>query len=243
MRAIQIMEVDVTQSEFLATEASNSGLLRRLIAASLLLPLALLAVCQKNQIEYNYSLMMKLDRHLLPVWFALAALSMIPVRLRPAALILSRKQVVALALMIGVIGYAGHYLLLSGYDFSRDEQLANFDATIYGAGHLVWPLPPLWQMTPGPLNMLSMLPADHPVAWVSGYLPGNALLRVFFAKIGDAALTGAVLNTLSVLLVWGCARRLWPGPCARDREAGVVAVLLLAMSGQFVLTGMTAFAM
>jgi len=46
-----------------------------------------------------------------------------------------------------------------------------------------------------------------------------------------------------VLLVWGCARRIWPGQGARDREAGVVAVVLLVLSGQMVMSGMTAFAM
>jgi hypothetical protein len=121
--------------------------------------------------------------------------------------------------------------------------MASFDATIYGAGHLVWRLPAIWQATPAPLNMLFMLPAEHPVAWVSGYLPGNALLRALFAKLGDAALTGAVLNLLSVVLVWGCARRLWPTQSPRDREAGVIAVVLLALSGQMVMCGMTAFAM
>jgi len=221
----------------------DSRLLLQLAAAWFLLPLALLAISRGNADNFTYWLMITQNGRMLWFWLAISALVLIPLRLGPEALPLSGKRVALLALTIGVIAYAGHYWLLSGYDLSRDEQMANFDTLIYGAGRLVWPLPAIWQATPGPLNTLFTLPAAHPIAWVSGYLPGNALLRTFFAKIGDAALTGAVLNALSVLLVWGCARRLWPGQALRDREAGVIAVLLLALSGQMVMCGMTAFAM
>ncbi|MDP9057472.1 MAG: hypothetical protein M3N34_09175 [Pseudomonadota bacterium] len=221
----------------------DSRLLRQLAAAWLLLPLALLAISRSHADNFTYWLMVAQNDQLLCVWLAISVLILIPFRHGPSALRLSGAQVALVALAIGVIGYAGHYLLLSGYDLSRDEQMADFDAFIYAAGRMVWPLPPIWQATPGPLNMLFMLPGDHPVAWVSGYLPGNALLRAGFAKLGDAALTGGVLNAGSVLLVWGCARRLWPGQTLRDREAGVIAVVLLVLSGQMVMCGMTAFAM
>ncbi len=226
-----------------ARVVDDTRLLRQLATVWLLLPLALLAISRAHEDNFTYWLMVKQNGQLLMVWLALSAIILIPVRIGPAVLALSRTRVLLLALAIGAVGYAGHYLLLGGYDLSRDEQMASFDALIYGAGHLVWPLPPIWQATPGPLNMLFMLPGDHPVAWVSGYLPGNALLRALFAKLGDAALTGAVLNALSMLLVWGCARRLWPGQHMRDREAGAVTVVVLALSGQLVMTGMTAFAM
>ncbi len=237
----------MAQAEIPARIVDDSRLPIQLAAAWLLLPIALLVMSRAHADNFTYWLMVAQNHDFLLLWFALAAILLIPVlpfesRWAPA-LLLSRRQVAAVALVIGIIGYAGHYLLLSGYDLSRDEQMASFDAFIYAAGHLVWPLPALWQATPAPLNMLFMLPADHPVAWVSAYLPGNALLRALFAKLGDAALTGAVLNALSVLLVWGCARRLWPSDSARDREAGVVAVLLLTLSGQMVMSGMTAFAM
>ncbi len=237
------MKDNVARAGIAARTVDDSRLLRQLAAAWLLLPLALLAISRAHEDNFTYWLMVRQNAQLLLVWLVLSAFILIPVRLGPAVLSLSRARVVLLALAIGSLGYAGHYLLLSGYDLSRDEQMASFDAFIYGAGHMVWPLPPIWQSTPGPLNMLFMLPGPHPVAWVSGYLPGNALLRAGFAHLGDAALTEAVLNALSVLLVWGCSRRLWPGPSGRDHEAGAVAVILLVLSGQFVMSGMTAFAM
>lgn len=241
------MKDDVARAEPATQEASGarpkSRLFRQLVAAWFVLPLALLVVSREHSDNFTYWLMVTQNFQLLIVFIVISALVLIPIRVGPTFLTLSRKQVMGLALAIGIIGYAGHYWLLSGYDLSRDEQMASFDTFIYSAGHLAWPLPATWQATPGPLNMLFMLPADHPEAWVSGYLPGNAMLRALFSRLGDAALTGAVLNTLSVLLVWGCSRRLWPTETPRDREAQVVAVLLLVLSGQMLMAGMTAFAM
>jgi hypothetical protein len=34
-----------------------------------------------------------------------------------------------------------------------------------------------------------MLPVNHPAAWVSGYLPGNALLRAGVGLVADPAWT------------------------------------------------------
>lgn len=241
------MNDDVARAGIPAGEISEPAdevrLTRQLAATWLWLPLALLAISREHTDNFTYWLMVRQNHQLLLVWFSLAAIILIPARLGPALLLLSRRQVIGLALVAGIIGYAGHYLLLAGYDLSRDEQMASFDALIYGAGHLAWPLPPIWQANPAPLNMTFMLPADHPVAWVSGYLPGNAMLRAVFARLGDPALTGPLLNAASILLVWGCARRIWPASDTRDREAGSVAVLLLALSGQMLMSGMTAFAM
>ncbi len=183
------------------------------------------------------------DSWLLPVQLVLSALTLCVMivagwaRTRPFDL--SRRSVGLLALAMVALTYAGHRWLLLGYDLSRDEQMAGFDTWIYAHGRLAWPLPPGWQGDAGALNLLFMLPVARPVAWVSAYLPGNALLRAVVGMVADPALTGPLLTGLSVMLTWGCARRLWP----QHREAGVVAVALLALSGQVVMAGMTAFAM
>ena len=128
---------------------------------------------------------------------------------------------------------------MSGFDYSRDEQMANFDAWIFSQGHLVWPLPDYWQANAEALNLLFMYPVSQPVAWVSAYLPMNAAIRAGVGMLGDPALTGPILTGLSLPMLWACARRLFPG----DREAALVSVVLLACSGQFLMMGMTAFAM
>ncbi len=229
------------------TTATNSVAdkpsLRRLAIASLLLPPALLTLGMRHAENVTYLLLLLQDRWLLLTAIGLAAITLIPVRLGPPALLSSFPRVAFLAAVVALAGYVGHYFLLDGYDLSRDEQMASFDALIYGAGHLAWPLPPGWQAAPGPLNMVFMLPVDHPVAWVSAYLPGNALLRALCGRLADPALAGPFYSGLGVLLLWGCARRIWPRDDVADRETATVAVVLLATSGQLVMTGMTAYAM
>ena len=78
---------------------------------------------------------------------------------------------------------------------------------------------------------------------MSAYLPGNAMLRAAVGWIADPALTGPLLSGLSLPLMWLCARRLWPEVGAASREVATVAVILLATSGQFIIHGMTAYAM
>ena len=182
------------------------------------------------------------DIWLLPVQLGLAGLTLEVLagpwrRVRP--FVLSNRGLALLVLAIVVLDYAGHRWLLLGYDLSRDEQMASFDTWIYAHGRLAWPLPPGWRVDAGALNLLFMLPVARPIAWVSAYLPGNSALRALVGVVADPALTGPLLTGLSVGLAWGCARRLWP----QDRESALVAALLLALSGQVVMTGMTAFAM
>ena len=186
------------------------------------------------------------DRWLLPVQLAMAGLALGVLampwrRARPFGL--SRRGVVLLAVAIVALCWAGHRWLLLGYDLSRDEQMTTFDAWIYAHGRLAWPLPAPWQGDANALNLLFMLPVARPVAWVSAYLPGNAALRAAVGLVVDPALTGPLLTGLSVALTWGCARRLWPANSPENREAAMVAVALLALSGQVVMAGMTAFAM
>ena len=187
------------------------------------------------------------DRWLLPVQLGLVALSLavlaVPGWRRDRAFSITNRGVMALATGMVALGYAGHRWLLLGYDLSRDEQMASFDTWIYAHGRLAWPLPSAWQGDAGALNMLFMLPVARPVAWVSAYLPGNAGLRALVGLVADPALTGPLLTGLSVVLAWGCARRLWPEDRPENREAGLVSVALLALSGQMVFAGMTAFAM
>lgn len=140
-----------------------------------------------------------------------------------------------------VIGfcYLGHYWILSGYDLSRDEQMAVFDAEIFSSGRLVQPLPPFWQQHVAALNTLFMLPVERPIAWVSAYLPVNAMLRAVVGIVVDPAFTGPLLTAGGLLALYKCARQLWPG----DTEAAPVALLLYLTSSQILFAGMTAYAM
>ncbi len=148
-----------------------------------------------------------------------------------------RPWVIALALAL--FCWAGHHRLLRGYDLTRDEQMANFDALMFAQGRLFWPITPAWRPTAEALNQFFMLPIADRQAWVSGYLPINAVARALMAMVGDAGLTSPLFTTIGALALWRIADRLWPG----DVGARTVALLLYAGSSQVVIQGMTAHAM
>jgi hypothetical protein len=155
---------------------------------------------------------------------------------------LGPRTAMLLALLAVVVAVAGRRWLLMGYDLSRDEQMAGFDAWIYAHGVLAWPLPPGWQADTPMLNTLFMLPVGHPVAWVSAYLPGHAAIRALVGMVapgwlGGQGFTGPLMLGASVWLLHGIARRmLEPGGAA-------VAMAMLLLSGQALFGGMSAFAM
>lgn len=146
---------------------------------------------------------------------------------------------IAAALLLATICYSGHYLLLAGYDLTRDEQMANFDAAIFAAGHLVWQIPAAWQRLVPALNDMFMLPIGHNEAWVSAYLPINAAVRSVFGIFADPALASPFFVASGLLALWRITVILWP----ESRSALPVAMLLYAGSGQILITGMTAYAM
>lgn len=179
------------------------------------------------------------DRWLLACLLATLAISFVALRPTLQELYLPVWGVVALAAATVALCAIGHHWILCGYDMSRDEQMAVFDSGNFVAGRLTARLPAAWQQHADALNLHFMLPVSHPVAWASAYLPMNAMLRALVGEVADPALTGPFLTGLGLLLLWLCARRLWP----REREAAVVAVLLYIASGQILVSGMTAYAM
>lgn len=154
-------------------------------------------------------------------------------------IVFGNRTLILTAVIIAAVCWWGHRAVLFGFDHTRDEQMAVFDSIVFAHGRLVWPLPSAWQEHADTLNLRFMLPVARPEAWISAYLPGNAMLRAVVGMFADPALTGPLLSILALYAVWRCARLLWP----EDREAASIAVFTLALSGQVVLTGMTAFAM
>ncbi len=144
-----------------------------------------------------------------------------------------------IALFVLLVCWTGERLLFQGFQPSADEQMAVFDAAIFQSGRLYAPLAPGWIPDSAALNRDLILPLTAPIAWVSSYLPFNAAIRAGFGALGAADLASPAMAAGSVGLLWSIARRLWP----EDRGAATVALVILAGSGQFILTGMTAYAM
>jgi len=129
--------------------------------------------------------------------------------------------------------------VLFDYDFTRDEQMASFDAAIYAAGHLFASVPPALRALYTPLNDLFLFPVSDHSAAVSNYLPVNALIRAGLGKLMPLALVSPLLAGLSAVLLWRIAGRIWPG----ERDTQTVVLLCLVGSSQVVLIGTAAFAM
>lgn len=215
-----------------AAGESLSAPLRFFAIATLVAFVLSLAYSQAANITTFY--LHRQDRWLLLLGIAVLLLCGWRLPARAGLPTLSAKAVFACTGLLLLLTFIGHYLVLSGYDRSRDEQMASFDAVVFASGHLVAQLPALWRDHAEVLNVSFMYPADPRGAWISSYLPLNAGLR---AALG--AITGPLMTALGAIALWGCVRRIWP----QDKEAPTLALILYAGSAQVLVTGMTSYAM
>lgn len=218
-----------------------AGIFRRTVARYAVLVVVALLLAALHGADTNLSLfyLQRQDLPLLAVGVTLLALCCWRLTPLAAPFLAGWRLPLVVGGTLALAAYAGHYLLLGGYDLSRDEQMAVFDAAILSHGDLAAPLPALWQDHADALNTMFMHPAGQFGAWISAYLPLNAGLRSLVGLVADPALTGPLMTLVGLLALWGCARRIWPG----NREAPVVALLLYAGSAQILFNGMTAYAM
>lgn len=179
------------------------------------------------------------DRWLLLAGLALLAASLLVNREWTHPFGGSWRRALALGGGMAAFAFVGHYLILCSHDLSRDENMATFDAAVFARGEFATPLPAFWRDNADALNTLFMYPAEHRGAWISSYLPVNALMRAGLSLVATPALTGPLMLLIGAIALWGCARRIWP----EDREPAIVALLLYLCSGQVLVTGMTSFAM
>lgn len=143
-----------------------------------------------------------------------------------------------LALLVLVCGVVGTHSIFHDYHLSRDEILAEFDATIFRSGHLIAPIAPEHRPLATALAPTFMVPIDQIDGFVSAYLPGNAALRALVGFI-DPAATNPLLAAFAVIAVFAVARRLWPS----DPAPALVAAVLTATSSQLIVGSMTSYAM
>lgn len=154
------------------------------------------------------------------------------VRLRTRYVILA-SGLIALAL------WAGTYLLMADYPLTRDEHMVLFDMAVFRSGRLAVPLAPEWRPFVNALTPAFLLPLPGNAAWVSGYMPVNAMLRTGFSMLLDPALMNPLLAAVGLLALFDVARRIFPD----DRGAQLVALLLYVTSAQVLVTAMTTYAM
>ena len=144
--------------------------------------------------------------------------------------------------VVGLSGAAAAGLYAATFQYtpmSMDEVMAQFDAVIFSQGRTVAEVAAEWRAYVPALQWQFRVETPGHAYWASMYLPGNAAVRAVFERLGDGDMAGPFWSALSLFALYGVARRMWP---ARP-DAAVLAVLLMATSSQFLINGLTAYAM
>lgn len=144
-----------------------------------------------------------------------------------------------LAAALVLVGVLGHYMVMWGYAFSRDEQLALFDAEVFAGGHFAARLSPHWAPYHDALNLVFMPAAVEGTGWISIYRPVNSAFHALAGLVASPVLANPILAALGLVATWRIAREVLPG----DSESQLVAVILYATSTQVLALSMTSYAM
>ncbi len=153
--------------------------------------------------------------------------------------LLNRFGISLVTLMVLFVCAAGVKIVFDGFALSPDEFFVDFAAASISAAYLLSPLDPAWQTLATALQPGFMqISPDHSF-WSPLWRPGNAMLVALFDTVGLGLWTHSVLASACLPLIAMIAQRLWPN----YRAAPLLAVLLLALSPQFLVTGMTRYAM
>lgn len=147
-------------------------------------------------------------------------------------------------LLVGGFGLSallawGSYALLGNFPLSRDEHMVVFDMAVFSSGRLAMPIAAEWQPYALALVPRFLLNSDHPVGFVSAYLPMNALLRLGFSKLADPVWFNPLLVLIGGAALLDIAKRTF-GPTDR---ACIVVLLVYALSAQMLVNAMTPFSM
>jgi hypothetical protein len=146
-----------------------------------------------------------------------------------------------LVVALGVLAATGvgRFAVYQNFDLCIDEYLNDFEVKILDRHHLVATLPEEWRNYQNALKVPYENYNTDKGYWASGFLPGFAGLDYIFSEFDLGWALSPTLAALSILLLASLARRTFPD---NPTLAGNLAVLLLALSSQFLAMGMTKFA-
>jgi hypothetical protein len=146
--------------------------------------------------------------------------------------------ILTLLLLVGLLSCHAFFPIY-GFDFSRDEVMALFDEKIIASGKLLAAIPAEWRDFTDSLNPTFILvSADH-VFWHSEYLPINSALMALTGVIFDPRMMQPLFAVISLLTLFSVARRLF----APRTDVITVILIVYACSPQFLITGLTSYAM
>jgi len=146
---------------------------------------------------------------------------------------------VLIALGVLIATGVGRFVVYQNFDLCIDECLNDFEVGILNQHHLVATVPVEWRDYENALK----LPYENYNAvggyWASGFLPGFAFLDDLFSRANLSWALSPTLAACSLLLLASVARLVFP---ERPTLAANLAVLLLALSPQFLAMALTKFA-
>ena len=149
------------------------------------------------------------------------------------------RIMVPIILLLGLLAWAGHYLLFQDYAISRDEEVARFAAAYMREGLFARPIPAQWEAYRRAIMPEFFSPFGAVDYWTAAYLPVNSAIQALFWRLGDPNLAGPVLLIAGLFALWRVALHLTP-----DRPDAVWVTMLLALSStQLWVTAMTPYAM
>ena len=158
---------------------------------------------------------------------------------RASGLLAWKNLPMVLALAVLAATCVGRFAVCQNFDLCIDEYLNDFEVGILNQHHLVATVPVEWRAYQDALKVPYENYNANTGCWTSGFLPGFAGLDYVFSEFGLGWALSPTLAALSILLLAGVARRTFPD---QSVLAGNLAVLLLALSPQFLAMAMTKFA-
>jgi hypothetical protein len=149
----------------------------------------------------------------------------------------SLPMIVALGVLMAAC--VGRFAVYQNFDLCIDEYLNDFEVRILDQHHLVATMPPEWRDYQKALRAPYENYNHQTGCWASGFLPGFAGLDYIFSQFNLSWALSPTLAALSILLLASVTRRTFPD---HPMLAANLAVLLLALSPQFLAMAMTKFA-
>jgi hypothetical protein len=159
--------------------------------------------------------------------------------IRMAGLLEWKSLPLIISLTVLLSTSVGCFAVHQNFDLCIDEYLNDFEVGILDQHHLVASVPVEWREYQDALKVPYENYNANTGCWTSGFLPGFATLDYVFSQVGLGWALNPVLAALSVLLLGSVARRAFPDHAVL---AANLAVLLLALSPQFLAMAMTKFA-
>jgi hypothetical protein len=142
------------------------------------------------------------------------------------------------AAIVIVAAWLGRLFVCHQFDLSIDEWLNDFEVKILAQHHLVASVPAQWRDFAPAMKVPFQNYNAVDGYWASGFLPGFASLDFLAKSLGLDGALSPILAGLSLLFLASVARRLFP---TSPTFAANLAVVLLAVSPQFLAMAMTKF--